>query len=111
MTRPSLEPDAHGVRRFSRGDGLVTDIHLQGAIAEVHAARLSLQGALIALDQAREAGERLAGSTLRVLDAEIRGATEEAALIAARLADELAGSVLPCPPPRRPSTRPQSRTA
>lgn len=89
----------------------MTDVHLQGAIAELHAARLSLQGALIALDRAREAGERLAGSSLRILDAEVRGATEEAALIAARLADEIAGSVLPCPPPRRPSTRPESRTA
>lgn len=89
----------------------MTDVHLQAAIAEVHAARLSLQGALMALDQARAAGERHAGSTLRVLDAEVRGATEEAALIAARLADEIAGSVLPCPPPRKPSTRPESRTA
>lgn len=60
------------------------DIHV--AVAELHAARLSLQGVLLALARARGAGEPIAGSVLRVIDAEFRGATEEAAVIGALLA-------------------------
>lgn len=64
----------------------MTDEHLQVAMAELHAARLSLQDVLLALDRARGAGQPIADSVLRVIDAEFRGTTEEAAVIGALLA-------------------------
>lgn len=55
------------------------DSHLQSAVAELHTARLRLQCALVAVRRAMEAGESADGS-LRVIDAELRGTTEEAAV-------------------------------
>lgn len=62
------------------------DQHLQAAVADLHAARLSLQGVLVALARARGVGEPIAGGVLRVIDAEFRGASEEVAVIGALLA-------------------------
>jgi len=66
------------------------------AIAELHAARLSLQGALLALDRAVGAGERAGEGSLRVLAAEFRGTGEEAAVFAALFAAS-EPALRPCP--------------
>jgi hypothetical protein len=59
---------------------VTVDRHLQAAIAELHAARLSLQGAILAVRRAVDAGEPAAEANLRVIDAEFRGTAEEAAV-------------------------------
>jgi len=51
------------------------------AVADLHAARVALQAAFIALDRAAWAEERISVEDLRLIDAEFRGAAEEAALV------------------------------
>ncbi|MDG4820403.1 hypothetical protein O7635_00870 [Asanoa sp. WMMD1127] len=60
--------------------------HLDSAVTEVHAARVAMRNALLALDQALDDGERMDASFRRVIHAEISGTREEAALLTARLA-------------------------
>jgi hypothetical protein len=69
--------------------------HIHTAIAELHAARLSMQGAFYALDRARQAGEQIADGNLRIIDAEFRGTIEEAALFLALLDAALPSAVHP----------------
>lgn len=71
------------------------DRHLPDAIAELHAARLSLQSALLALGRAVEAGEQISETNLRVIEAELRGTTEEAAVFAVLLDQALASAASP----------------
>lgn len=56
------------------------------AIADLHAARLALQSAFLALDRAATQGCTTDGAHLRILAAEFAGTREEAAVFAALLA-------------------------
>jgi hypothetical protein len=59
--------------------------HVVSAIAELHAARSAMQSALIALDQAVNRGEYVDAAHVRLIQAELRGAGEEAAVFVALL--------------------------
>ncbi|SNT65195.1 hypothetical protein SAMN05421812_120121 [Asanoa hainanensis] len=60
--------------------------HLDSAISEVHAARVAMRNALLALDQAIGDGERFDEAFRRLVDTEINGTREEAAILSAMLA-------------------------
>ncbi|WP_203707218.1 hypothetical protein [Asanoa iriomotensis] len=59
--------------------------HLDTAMSEVHAARVAMRNALLELDQALSAGERVAPQFRRLIDAELSGTREEAAMLTALL--------------------------
>jgi hypothetical protein len=59
--------------------------HLDSAASEVHAARVAMRNALLALDEAISHGEPLDPAFRRLIHTEITGTREEAALLAARL--------------------------
>jgi hypothetical protein len=58
---------------------------LEAAVAELHAARSAMQTACNNLHRAVQTGKPIVDDHLRVIDAEIRGAAEEAAVAAALL--------------------------
>ncbi|GIF51604.1 hypothetical protein Afe04nite_61430 [Asanoa ferruginea] len=59
--------------------------HLDSAASEVHAARVAMRNALLALDEAISHGEALDPAFRRLIHTEITGTREEAALLTARL--------------------------
>ncbi|MEV4536044.1 hypothetical protein AB0J82_19695 [Asanoa sp. NPDC049518] len=61
--------------------------HLDSAISEVHAARVAMRNAWLALDQALGDGEQFDAAFRRLVDTEISGTREEAALLSALLAN------------------------
>jgi hypothetical protein len=54
-------------------------------MSEVHAARVAMRHALLALDQALSDGERVDPAVRRLIDTEISGTHEEAAMLTALL--------------------------
>jgi hypothetical protein len=72
-------PDAHRVRQTWPLP------NLDSAASEVHAARVAMRNALLALDKAISHGEPLDPAFRRLIHTEITGTREEAALLTARL--------------------------
>ena len=64
----------------------MTGGYIDEAVSEVHAARTAMRNALLALDKALGAGERVDPAYRRLIDTEISGTGEEAAVLAALLA-------------------------
>jgi hypothetical protein len=59
--------------------------HLDTAMSEVHAARVAMRNALLELDQALGDGECVDPAFRRLIDTEISGTREEAAMLCALL--------------------------
>ena len=81
--------DTHDAQRVRRKCALLTTAepgrHLDSAASEVHAARVAMRNALLALDEAINHGEPVDPAFRRLIDTEITGTREEAALLTARL--------------------------
>ncbi|HEV7711210.1 MAG TPA: hypothetical protein VGP16_23680 [Asanoa sp.] len=78
--------DAHRVRQtWALQNPTAPAAHLDSAASEVHAARVAMRNALLALDEAISHGEALDPAFRRLIHTEITGTREEAALLAARL--------------------------
>lgn len=63
----------------------MTDRYVDVAVSEVHAARTAMRNAFLALDKALLSGEQVGATHRRLIDTEISGTGEEAAVIAALL--------------------------
>jgi hypothetical protein len=65
----------------------VTGGHIETAVSQVHAARNAMRDALIALYDAVRSGEAVDPAFRRLIHSELAGAREEAAVLAALLAN------------------------
>jgi hypothetical protein len=77
------QQDVHAVRVLRLAGSSAG--HLDTAMSEVHAARVAMRNALLELDQALTEGERLDPPSRRLIDAEVSGTREEAAMLTALL--------------------------